>query len=44
MDILSALEELESVIESSKKPLLQSDKVIVDQETLYRYIDLIRAR
>ena len=43
MDILSALEELESVIESSKKPLLQSDKVIVDQETLYRYIDLIRA-
>lgn len=43
MNILDMLDELEGVITNAKKPLLQSDKVMVEQETVYRYIDQIRA-
>ena len=43
MNILDMLDELESVIANAKKPLLQGDKVVVEQETVYRYLDQIRA-
>ena len=43
MNILDMLDELEGVITNAKKPLLQSDKVMVEQEAVYRYIDQIRA-
>ena len=43
MNILDMLDELESVIANAKKPLLQGDKVMVEQEAVYRYLDQIRA-
>lgn len=43
MNILDMLDELESVIANGKKPLLQGDKVMVEQEAVYAYLDKIRA-
>ena len=43
MNILDMLDELENVIASGKKPLLQGDKVMVEQDAIYRYLDQIRA-
>lgn len=43
MDILSLLDNLEHAIENGKKPFLSTDKVMVDPEELFRYIDQLRA-
>lgn len=43
MNILELLDQLESVVTNGKKSLLQGDKVLVDKESIYSYIDQIRA-
>lgn len=43
MNILRLLDDLEAVIERGKKPLLQSDKVIIESDVVYNYIDQLRA-
>ena len=43
MNILRILDDMEAVIERGKKPLLQNDKVIIETDVLYQYIDQLRS-
>ena len=43
MDIINLLDNLEHAIESGKKSFLSADKVMVDPEVLFGYIDQLRA-
>lgn len=43
MSIYNLLDQLEHVIENSKRAFMQSDKVVVDPEDLYQLIDQIRS-
>ena len=39
MSIYNLLDQLESTIEGSKRAFMQTDKIIVDPEELYKIID-----
>ena len=43
MSIYNLLDQLESTIEGSKRAFMQTDKIIVDPEELYKIIDEIRS-
>lgn len=43
MSIYDLLDQLESTIENSKRPLMQSNKVIINPDELYQIIDQIRS-
>lgn len=43
MSIYNLLDQLESTIEGSKRAFMQTDKIIVDPEELYKIIDQIRS-
>ena len=43
MSIYTLLDQLESTIEGSKRAFMQTDKIIVDPEELYKIIDQIRS-
>ena len=43
MSIHNLLDQLESTIEGSKRAFMQTDKIIVDPEELYKIIDEIRS-
>ncbi len=43
MSIYNLLDQLESTIEGSKRSFMQTDKIIVDPEELYKIIDQIRS-